>query len=279
MMHARLCITILLFICINLCSPFVLYAQEADTDPRAEKFWREFDATAKSLAIVPADAGPAYHLDTKPLFQFASDGLVHGRVYIWYDQHERLALIGTIGSIPIGNSDSEFVELHLLRPIPIQPLTIGGYSRQVWTPTVDGLSPRPLSEAPAVAATATRRMVQLRGIARRFAATMTQDGKTHQLRLLPQPIFRYSNSTAEKDGALFAMVFEMGTDPEVLIRVESSADDAGQLQWTYQPIRLTWRAVTLDLDDNRVWNRDEFRERDMPMQTTPYLTGLRRAIP
>ena len=263
--------------CLWYCSNGV--AQDQPVPSRTEQLWREFETTAKQIRIQPIDGDLAYKLDPKPLFQFAQRGVVHGQVYVWHDKRQRLAMVGTIGSIPLRTVESEFLELHLLRSADIEPFVMGGYSNQTWQPSTEDLTPRPLPDSPTVAPTASRRMIQLRGLARRFAGTMVQDGQTHHLRLLPQPLYRYPDNRPELDGALFAMVFDLGTDPEILLRIESTPAGGGQPGWTYQPIRFTWRAVTLSLDNDQVWNRDELTSRDDASQTTAYLTGLRRRIP
>lgn len=106
---------------------------------------------------------------------------------------------------------------------------------------------------------------------------MTNKGSVNQLRLLPEPLFRYADSTPEKDGALFAFVWDKGTDPELLLRIETNKTDKG-LTWHYQSVRFTYRALELKHNGNKVWEVDEFLERDAPNQNTPCLTGLTKAI-
>jgi hypothetical protein len=69
-----------------------------------------------------------------------------------------------------------------------------------------------------------------------------------------------------------------GTDPEVLLRFET-LEAEGKPKWHYQPVRFSWRALTLNHDNNSVWTVEEFRLRDAPNQQTPYLTGLTRPLP
>lgn len=115
-------------------------------------------------------------------------------------------------------------------------------------------------------------------MARKFAATMVSGTQTNQLRLLPQPLFRYGESSDDQDGGLFAFIWDKGTDPEVLLRFEVAESD-GEPAWHYQPVRFTWRAVELQYGGKEVWKVDEFVERDQAMQGTPYVTGLTSAIP
>ncbi|OYP34398.1 hypothetical protein [Rhodopirellula sp. MGV] len=257
-------------------------AQDSDKNEtaktqRSETLFKHFDQTGKELTL-QADSGEAYHWNPKPLFRFSTEGQFFGSVYVWTDKSDRLAVVGTIGSIPINGRDTEFVELHLLKPQPITPLRIGNPPNKTWRPEVDKLALKDIEKAPEVSTNDAVRLRQMRTLARRFSAEMIHDGQTNHLRLLPQPIFRYEKSTPDRDGALFAFVWDNGTDPEVLLRIE--ADSSGETTgWRYQPVRFTWRSVNLSLDDTQVWTMPEMLNRNLPMQTTPYLTGLTQAIP
>ena len=95
----------------------------------------------------------------------------------------------------------------------------------------------------------------------------------NNLRMLPQPIYRYKDSTQQRDGALLAFVWTNGTDPERIVRIEATKTEHGVV-WPYQPVRFTYRALRLQHEDKLVWEVSEFHERDRPLQTSPYVTGL-----
>ncbi|MCG8648818.1 MAG: hypothetical protein MI861_03245, partial [Pirellulales bacterium] len=220
-----------------------------------------------------------FTLVKSPLFRFSSEGTVFGSVYVWQDQSNRLAVVGTVGSIPMNGLDTEFIELHLLKAKPIEPVTIAGFPTKRWDPGVNDLAPQLIPDAPPVAGEESARFRQMRMLARSFSSTMHHENQNNQLRLLPRPLYRYANTTRMRDGALFAFVWDTGTDPELLLRIETVEDDHGEVNWHYQPVRFTWRELTLNHDDKQVWRADEFVARDRPAQTTPYLTGLTRVIP
>ncbi len=257
----------------------VLTSDDVESNPRAQHLFEVFATKARSLAITPQDDDKAYEVMEPPLFRFATEGTVFGSVYAWKDAEHRLAAIGTIGVIPINNLDVQFVEMHLLRPKPIEPLTIEGTPPKVWQPDVSAMQLRPVDNALPVAASARLRMTHMRAIARRFSAEMSSDGQHNQLRLLPQPLYRYPDSTVTRDGALFAFVWDKGTDPEVVLRLEATDNSDGEVGWHYQPVRFTWREVKLQLDRAEVWHVDELLDRDSPQQKTPYITGLTEVVP
>lgn len=251
---------------------------ETSTSSKAKRHFERFAETARELDVRTLDADEKLQWSNKPLMRFSSEGTVFGSVFIWKDAGQRLAMIGTIGSIPIRTLDYEFVELHLLKPVPIQPFRLPGRARKQWLPDVSALALRPVLEAPEVAATERGRMVHMRAIARQFQSVMIEDERKNQLRLLPQPLYRYDQPTMERDGALFAFVWDKGTDPELLLRLETQELD-GKVVWHYQPVRFTWRALKLSHRDKQVWQAEELIDRDAPTQQTPYVTGLTEVIP
>lgn len=247
-------------------------------DARAEAFFARFARTAQSLHFAGLNSGEPYVLQERPLFRFTTEGTVFGSVYVWHDAASRLAAIGTIGALPIRGADTEFVELHLLKPSPIETVRIKGRPDKQWDPDVEGLRLRVFTGAPAVAKDGRQRLAQMKSLARQFSVEMMHRERVSQLRPLPQPIYRYADATADRDGALFAFVWDTGTDPELLLRIESTQSE-GTIQWHYQPLRLTWRELRLQREGVEVWHAKEFLERDSPIQRSPYVTGLTEALP
>lgn len=248
------------------------------TEERAEQLFNLFDEDAAALEFSAEENGKEYTLVKQPLFRFSTEGTVFGTVYVWHDASSRLAVLGTIGSLPIRGTNTEFVELHLLKPEPILTVTIRGFPDKRWQPDVEELAFKSFAQAPVVAGSERMRLVQMRNLVRQFTAEMRHRELTNQLRLLPQPIYRYADSTRVRDGALFAFVWDNGTDPELVLRIES-AEQADGVVWQYQPIRLTWRELNLHHQKEQVWHVAEFSERDQPDQRTPYITGLTKPIP
>lgn len=82
----------------------------------------------------------------------------------------------------------------------------------------------------------------MRALAREFSAT-TRDMNHRQweLRLLPQPLYRYeSTDPAVLDGTVFAFVTSAGTDPEVILVIEARKPAAGgEPAWQFAVARFT----------------------------------------
>jgi hypothetical protein len=117
-----------------------------------------------------------------------------------------------------------------------------------WTPADSALefhtldSDTPPHKSPVV------RVRQMKGLARRFAARERYKGGEFDLRLMPEPIDRYSVDDSElRTGAVF--VFANGTNPEVLLMLENN--DTG---WQYALARLCGAEPTAQFDGQTVWN-------------------------
>jgi hypothetical protein len=155
-------------------------------------------------------------------------------VFVWLNdgRPEALATVMSYRDRP-GNLRRSY-ELLSLSPDRITALQDG---RRVWRTDEAGLSWSKLTDAPAPAATAAERRRQLYELAAQFKAAVQQDKNRFELRLLAQPLSRYSVAKAGiLDGALFALV--EGTDPELILAIEATDDG----HWRFAAGRLTrWR--------------------------------------
>lgn len=105
----------------------------------------------------------------------------------------------------------------------------------------------------AVAETAPQRLRQMKEISRRFQAHEFWDPKNSrfELRLLVQPVLRYSDEAAPiVDAAVF--VFAHGTNPEVLLQIEAHREN-DIATWKYGLIRLGSAEMHVAVDDREVW--------------------------
>jgi hypothetical protein len=101
-----------------------------------------------------------------------------------------------------------------------------------WIPHSTDLSMTELNEVPAPADAPKPRLAQMRELARRFTAQEELQGQRISLRLLAQPIDRYSDASAGiLDGTVF--VFANGTNPEMGLLLECT-----NKRWSYGLFRL-----------------------------------------
>jgi hypothetical protein len=103
-----------------------------------------------------------------------------------------------------------------------------------------------IEDAPKPAASEKQRLLQMRSLARRFSASEKHMGDPIDLRLLPQPLDRYTDKEhGVDDAAIF--IFAYGTNPELVLLLENA--EGG---WRYGAMRMSWAALTLQLDDREV---------------------------
>jgi hypothetical protein len=124
--------------------------------------------------------------------------------------------------------------------------------RTIWHPESPGIQFSPFPDAPRPAEAKTKRLAQMKELARRFSCRLADgDDRGESLRFLPRPLYRYESERHDiVDGALFAFV--QGTDPEVILTLEAAGKDS-DVAWRYALTRRSMLALEADLDGQRIW--------------------------
>lgn len=124
-----------------------------------------------------------------------------------------------------------------------------------WRPTQPGIELKPMPDAPAPATSESARLRQMRDMARRFALSEIFREQTYELRLLTNPMHRYSDADdGLLDGALF--VYAYGTNPEAVLAIEARGAPGGAAIWQYGFVRLTAAAVSAKVGDSLAWTAE-----------------------
>lgn len=136
-----------------------------------------------------------------------------------------------------------------------QSVAVTTSKAQKWQPS-GKWDPTPIPNAPKPAVTRSTRLIQMRRMARSFAADQTDHLEgTYGLRLLPQPIYRYeTESKSSLDGAFFAFVRE--SDLEIILVIDASKNDSGESQWNFACRTVSLCKQEVRLDENRVWGHE-----------------------
>lgn len=104
----------------------------------------------------------------------------------------------------------------------------------------------PIADAPQPATGENQRLGQLRALARRFSASEKHMGEYYDLRLLPQPLDRYTDKEqGVTDAAIF--VFAFGTNPELVMLIENAKGG-----WQFAAMRMSWAELVVKQDDREV---------------------------
>lgn len=110
-----------------------------------------------------------------------------------------------------------------------------------WFPLDD-----PVSEKPSV------RKIQMRSVLRQLSASETWLGETYVLRLVPSPLYLYSDEEASiLEGGLFAI--SHGTNPEVIVQIEARSNESGKSAWIVSFARLSSAKVAVSLKEEVLW--------------------------
>jgi hypothetical protein len=250
-------------------------AQEALDERQLKELLHPFYLAEAGRYEFTLDGTPKTKLDLvrTPVLSWTGleSGLTSGDLFVW-TRGGRAEVVGCIGSLP--RNDATRLVFHEFHALTLEPLPAVQVSNQQWTPEKPGADLRVIVDAPEPAERRPQRLAQMRSIAREFSARMqAASGNEDRMRLLPQPIFRNEASHGEQraDGAIFAFVWTIGTDPELLLLIESRPTADGY-RWHYAPLRFTNRTVALDHKGVEVWKVG--RHDSIRMPSEPYITRL-----
>jgi hypothetical protein len=207
---------------------------------------------------------------TNPIRNSFSDGAL----FLWLDGKRPVAT----ATVSIRGSGGVWFESASLSPGALRCLRRDGL---FWNPQSAGSAEQRLMDAPVPAATGASRLVQMRRLSEQFSIRMEPlNEQPSQLRLMPQPIYRYEdNAAGVVDGAVFA--FAEGTDPEALLLLEAvRTPEAEAANWQYTLAKMTSRRIVARRNDEVIWSApgywlnprsitDAYQERQLSVYPPP----------
>jgi hypothetical protein len=235
-----------------------LLAVAADPDDGLAKQMLPVYVREASEYTMAVESAPKQALELKkePVFEWSNpvrSGLQQGVIFLWL-RDGRPAALGCVFSSPDAKLPGRRVthEFHALDPEKLVVTRPDALNE--WKPQA-GLARQELADAPAPAATAAARLLQMRRLAQEFSGDSVDDkGKHWDLRLLPAPLYRYPEAkSGVVDGAIFTLVSTAGTDPEVLLLIEAR-EEGGRLRWEYACGRFSDRSLYVQRKDKEVWS-------------------------
>jgi hypothetical protein len=212
------------------------------------------EAAEYSIAVESAP-NQALGLTKEPIFEWSNpvrSGLQQGVVFLWL-RDGRPAALGCVFSQPATRFPGRRV-MHEFHALDTEKLLVSRPDAlNEWKPQA-GLQRKALLDAAAPAATPGARLVQMRRLAQEFTGhEFDREGKRWELRLLPAPLYRYPSARAGVvDGALFTLVSNAGTDPEVLLLIEAR-EEGGKMRWEYACGRFSDLNLYVRHKDKEVW--------------------------
>lgn len=239
-----------------------LAADDAPSKPDekslAKKLEQQFQQLAEAYSFaLDADRKQPLTLHKTPVMRWTAEGNF-GAVWVWTEKN-RPQLVGCLGSFLNGAGQLEgFHEFHAIATQPLPRTQIG--QDYVWEANQPGPMPQRVEGAPVPAGTHRLRLLQMRQLAREFTFELRSGKQTSQLRLSPAPIYDYEEADGEViDGAIFSYLWDVGTDPEALLLLESRRQADGEA-WYFIPLRFSWRELSMKHRDRDLWHVPERAE-------------------
>lgn len=174
-----------------------------------------------------------------------------GSVFVWLYESRPVA----VGQFFRFDNRKGRLTKHAFHSLSESPLEVRFEDVMRWSPNEAGVKWQDVPDAPVPAEDHSRRMLQMRQLARRYRLTLTgkQDEKT-ELRLISRPLFEYEPASAGvRSGAIFSFV--VATDPEALLLLEACA--AGNVtRYRCGFARFHFLPITAMDGDREVWHVD-----------------------
>jgi hypothetical protein len=168
-----------------------------------------------------------------------------GTVFLWVDSK------GKPFAVAQASLNRRGLWVHEFSSLSPGPLVAKSSKGTVWKPGQRGVEFKPVPDAPKPAATAEKRLLQMRAILRDFAVEdHFQEQSWQGLRLLPKPFARWEDGPT--DGALFAYV--LTTDPEAYLMLEAKGGE-GDPVWSYAFAPSTTYALRANWKGKEVWSK------------------------
>jgi hypothetical protein len=213
------------------------------------------EAAAYSIAVDSAPKQPL-ELMKEPIFEWSNpgrSGVQQGVVFLWL-RDGRPGALGSIFSSPDETKLPGRRITHELHALDAEKLLVKRDEFNQWQPQA-GLARKELPDAGPPATTAGARLLQMRKFAQEFTGhSVDPGGKRWELRLLPAPLYRYpAAKTGVIDGAIFTLVSNAGTDPEVLLLLEAR-EDSGKTRWEYVCGRFSDWELRVQRKDKEVFS-------------------------
>lgn len=197
-------------------------------------------------------------LVAQPLFRYSDQprDILDATLWGWGAKGRPVALMKTEKyRVPEGSK-----WIYCLTSLSENLIEVEWSDRQSFSSKKPGVELQVISDAPKPERTKTKRLQQIKELARRFSATeyiLRGQKSLGEMRLLPRPITRYADEKSGlKDGAIF--VFSLnGTNPDALLMVELQQKGTAAPAWYFGAARLTNGEVVLRLDGKEVWRAIE----------------------
>jgi hypothetical protein len=236
-------------------------AQDEEGDERIKQLnkWTDYYQEVANSYNIRLASAPETRMEvtTKPVHSYAnpSSGYdSHGAIFVW-TARGRAQAIGAIWSRQTEPGSLERSVNHEFQSLATEAFSATCPDLR-WNPSSPGVKFVELKGFPKPSVSRRLRLAQMRAISRKFKGYHIHPVE-RQLRVLPQPLYRYKESDDEniesEDGALFCLFQEW--DPEIMLLIEARKENSnGELAWYFSAGRFSNKPLRLELDGTVVWD-------------------------
>lgn len=235
--------------------PIVKAATDVGRESPEEVRFDYMRQSAEAYEFHRIPGGELLKLSPQPLTRWSNpiSGIADGIVSLWTDD----GVPEVVAQVYLTRTNIWIHEFQSLTDSSIT-LAVPPSSESLWSPT-RSVQRQVVPKSPIPAARRSRRIAQMKQIAKRFSARVRfrpdvtkSKIEPYELRCLPQPIYRYQSERRKiTDGAMFAFV--QGTNPEVFLIVEAVSDSDDHFR--YGLSAMTGYEVSAALDGLEVWRQ------------------------
>jgi hypothetical protein len=189
----------------------------------------------------------------EPVFRFADEyhEVPDATLWVWTREGRPLAFQKIEANAWAGNSDWSII----FATVAQQPLCVEWQGGKTFHHNGTGAIFRPFPDGDPPAEGSRRREMQLRELKGRFRGRISPRGDADNaaLRILPTPIYRYSERDTKRPlGAVYGVTVT-GTNPNLLLVIEARPDERAVERWHYAFARMSGTSGEIRLDDEIVW--------------------------
>ncbi len=255
------------------------------TERRRTQLLAEMRALAEQSTVTYESGAAQPKLVEKPVFRYDDQPrrFIDATMWVWTDEGRPVAFQKIEAEYHVTTDQPQWG--YCFTSVSENLIAAGwkgeaGSSEKSFRSKEPGIEFREVAGAPALGATTNQRRRQAREISRQFQGTMLMDpinNITQEMRLLPTPIFEYSDETTKLlRGAVFGYAIN-GTNPDMLILIEARGD-GDRATWHFAPARMTNGGITLRHNDKQVWEIPWLHPSQAPFSTWTFFKAQRKPV-
>lgn len=252
----RVHFTILSLLALStIAGPALSQSDGEERKQQREKLLKQMRTRAERIkAVSLAEKRRAAAMIPKPLFRYDDQPrqILDATLWGWGEKGRPLALC-KIEKYRDRN-EGAFVWCYCMASLSTAAIEMDADDDHRWIQKKPGIVIKPLevdSEPPESPVARLRRM---KGIASEFSASMWDTGGREQLRLLPRPLYRYTDEeNGITDGAIFTFA-SFGTNPTILLIIEARTTGDSAPAWRYAITAMTAAPIQVTRDGKTIWS-------------------------